>query len=74
MRYALVPGLLVASLISLFLACLLGSTPISAGQVMSAVFGLSDASVQIIVWEIRLPRALAAWIAGAALGASGAAV
>ncbi|MBB36142.1 MAG: ABC transporter permease [Hirschia sp.] len=74
MRYALVPGLLVASLISLFLACLLGSTPISAGQVMSAVFGLSDASVQIIVWEIRLPRALAAWIAGAALGASGAAL
>lgn len=34
----------------------------------------ADAATQTIVWEIRLPRALAAWLVGAALGLSGAAL
>lgn len=33
-----------------------------------------DQATRTIVWEIRLPRALTAWIAGAALGLSGAAL
>ncbi len=33
-----------------------------------------DAATQTIVWDIRLPRALTAWLAGAALGLSGAAL
>jgi iron complex transport system permease protein len=34
----------------------------------------SDEETRTIVWEIRLPRALTAWLAGAALGLSGAAL
>ncbi len=34
----------------------------------------SDPAARTIVWEIRLPRALAAWLVGAALGLSGAAL
>ncbi len=34
----------------------------------------ADAAMRTIVWEIRLPRALTAWIVGAALGLSGAAL
>lgn len=33
-----------------------------------------DAATRTIVWEIRLPRALTAWLVGAALGLSGAAL
>jgi iron complex transport system permease protein len=33
-----------------------------------------DDATRAIVWEIRLPRALTAWIAGAALGLTGAAL
>lgn len=34
----------------------------------------SDDATRTIVWDIRLPRALTAWLAGAALGLSGAAL
>jgi iron complex transport system permease protein len=34
----------------------------------------SDAATHTIVWDIRFPRALTAWLAGAALGLSGAAL
>jgi iron complex transport system permease protein len=34
----------------------------------------ADAATRTIVWEIRLPRALTAWLVGAALGLSGAAL
>jgi len=34
----------------------------------------SDEATRTIVWDIRLPRALTAWLAGAALGLSGAAL
>lgn len=34
----------------------------------------ADAETRTIVWEIRFPRALAAWLVGAALGLSGAAL
>lgn len=67
-------GLCLAILISLFLACLLGSTALSAGDVMAALVGRGDAAGTLIVWQIRLPRALAALVTGAALGMSGAAL
>jgi len=43
-------------------------------RVVSALFGLSSAGDHVVIWEIRLPRALAAYVVGAALGASGAAL
>lgn len=68
------PGLLLASMAALFAACLLGSTPLGADKVLAALFGGSTSGDQIVVWSIRLPRALTAFCVGAALGTSGAAL
>lgn len=43
-------------------------------RVLAAMFGGADASDRLVVWAIRLPRALAAFLVGAALGISGAAL
>jgi len=68
------PILLLLSLQAIFLACFLGSTPLSLPRVVSALLGTGDVGDQLVVWSIRLPRALAAFLVGAALGISGAAL
>ena len=70
----LIPLLAAASLVAIFAACLLGSTPLPAGRVLAALIGTAEAGDQLVIWQIRLPRALAAFITGAALGMSGAAL
>ncbi len=70
----LVPALLSATLIALFAACLLGSTPLAPVRVLAALAGQGEPADTLIVWAIRLPRALAALLVGAALGLSGAAL
>ena len=68
-------GLLAAAgLAAAVAACLLGPTPLGVGRVLSALAGAGPPGDLIVVWEIRLPRALAAFSTGAALGASGAAL
>lgn len=68
-------GLLAAAgLAAAAAACLLGPTPLGVGRVLSALAGAGPPGDLIVVWEIRLPRALAAFSTGAALGASGAAL
>lgn len=68
------PTLALASLIAIFSACLLGSTPLPADRVLAALLKSATENDQIVVWSIRLPRALAAFLVGAALGLSGAAL
>jgi len=70
----LTPALTLLSLIAIFAACLLGSTPMPFDRVLSAFFSAGDPGDQLVVWSIRLPRALAAFLVGAALGLSGAAL
>ena len=70
----LLPALVAASLLALFAACLLGSTPMSPERVLTAFFGGGDAGDRLVIWQIRLPRALAAYMVGASLGISGAAL
>jgi len=70
----LVPILAAASLLAIFAACLLGSTPLPADRVLAAFFGSADVGDRLVVWQIRLPRAIAAFVTGAALGISGAAL
>ena len=70
----LVPGLLLISIIAVAAACLLGSTPLEPGRVFAALIGQANAGDILVVWQIRLPRALAAFVVGAALGVSGAAL
>jgi iron complex transport system permease protein len=70
----LIIALSIASVICIVVACTLGSTPIGITRVVSAFIGQSSAGDHIVIWEIRLPRSLAAYLVGAALGASGAAL
>lgn len=70
----LVPSLAIGCVIALFLSCLLGSTPLPPGRVLAAFFGSGDVGDSLVVWSIRLPRALTAFLVGAALGLSGAAL
>ena len=70
----LIPLLALACLVAAFFACLLGSTPLPTDRVFAALVGGGDASDRLVVWAIRLPRALAAFLAGAMLGISGAAL
>lgn len=55
------------SALALLAALWLGPTPIANPFA-------HDAATRTIVWEIRLPRALTAWLVGAALGLTGAAL
>lgn len=55
-------------------ACLIGPAGLSLTDSLAALIGGGDNAAGVIVREIRLPRALAAWIAGAALAASGGAL
>lgn len=64
----------VMSALAIAGACLLGSTPMPVDRVVAALFGGADAADRLVVWTIRLPRALAAFLTGAALGISGAAL
>ncbi|MEO0816840.1 MAG: iron ABC transporter permease [Pseudomonadota bacterium] len=70
----LIPGLAAACVFALFLACLLGSTPMGLDRVFAALLGGGEPGDRTVIWEIRLPRALAAFLVGAALGVSGAAL
>lgn len=71
---ALIGLLAAAGVAAATAACLLGPTPLGVGRVLAALAGAGPPGDLIVVWEIRLPRALAAFAAGAALGASGAAL
>jgi iron complex transport system permease protein len=68
-------GVLVAVVVALFLASLaVGAVPLSPATVIAALFGQGSEAAQIIVVEIRLPRAILALIIGGTLGLSGAAL
>ncbi|MEM1176338.1 MAG: iron ABC transporter permease [Pseudomonadota bacterium] len=64
----------LAALVAILAACALGSTPMAFSRIVAALVGQSTPGDIIVVWEIRLPRALAAFVVGMALGASGAAL
>ena len=68
-----VTGLLVAAAVMLFaLSALAGTAPLPLGEALAALAGQGEAAARTIVWEIRLPRAAAAFLVGAALGLAGA--
>jgi len=66
--------LLSALITALIAACFLGSTPLPVGRLLAALAGFGTPGDMTVVWSIRLPRALAAGLVGAALGMSGAAL
>lgn len=70
----LVVLLVIASLLAIVAACALGSTPMEPSRILAALVGQSSPGDNIVIWQIRLPRAIAAFAVGAALGTSGAAL
>jgi iron complex transport system permease protein len=67
-------SLALAGLTAILAACLLGAVPLPLARLFAALVGWGEPGDVIVVWAIRLPRALAAFVVGAALGASGAAL
>lgn len=64
---------LAALLGSLLVSISLGAADMSLGDVARSLFGLSESRrFDAIIWNIRLPQALAAIVAGSALAVSGA--
>jgi iron complex transport system permease protein len=62
------PGLLLALLLAAGAACVLAGVLVGS----TGWADLHDDSMAVILWEIRLPRSLGAWWAGALLGMAGA--
>ncbi len=74
LRALLSPALALAGLLAIFAALLLGSTAMAPERVLAALLGMAEAAEHTVIWQIRLPRALAAFAVGLALGGSGAAL
>ena len=70
----LTAGLFVSGGLAIVLACLVGSTPLEWPTVLQALFGGASEADQVVIQQIRFPRALTAWVVGMALGLSGAAL
>ena len=66
--------LIVFVMITVVAACFIGSTALPASYIAKALVLQGTVGDQIVLWEIRFPRALAAFSVGAALAASGAAM
>lgn len=63
---------LAAAVASLFAALLFGTFPIAAQQVLDSVFFPVPGVVHDVIWQLRMPRALAAFACGGLLALSGA--
>lgn len=63
----------LVALLAVALSALIGTAPLTIGETISGAFGGNE-RVQAIVWELRIPRAVAAFGVGAALGLAGAAL
>lgn len=75
-RYrVVVAGLTLAALVIFTLAMSLGDYPLTSGELIQSLFspftGLANKSVDFIVLNVRLPRAVVALMTGAAFGLSG---
>ena len=62
----------VAAVCSVFSALLLGTFPVSAVQALDSIFHPIPGVVHDVIWELRAPRAAAAFACGALLALAGA--
>lgn len=66
--------LILMDLVLFGASALVGTAPLGFGDTLAALFWQGDERVRAIIWELRLPRAGAAFAVGAALGLAGAAL
>jgi len=71
-RLQLNAWLALAGLAAILAGLMAGSAPLSFADTLAGLVGAGPEGARLIVQEIRLPRVLAAFLTGAALGASGA--
>ncbi|OWJ83739.1 iron ABC transporter permease [Haematobacter missouriensis] len=69
----LVPLLVVGVIAALLAGVVIGPYPLSLRQILLGLAGGGDVQASTVLWNIRLPRVLAAALVGAALAAAGAA-
>ena len=67
-------GLALLAALLFALSAVVGTAAVPVSDALAALAGQGDERVQAIVWELRLPRAVAAFAVGAALGLAGAAL
>ncbi|MGJ3231263.1 MAG: FecCD family ABC transporter permease [Oceanicaulis sp.] len=65
-------ALATAALLAVLASATAGHAPIGLAETLAALVGQADPAIEIVIWEIRIMRALTAFLVGAALGASGA--
>ena len=77
-KYLFLAAVAALSVISIFLGLSLGSVPVSVSDILGALFeGPGKDTEDIgytILWTLRFPRVLLAFIEGASLGIAGAAM
>ena len=66
--------LALSSILAVGMACCVGATDITLLRALSILIKPDTSIDSLIIWEIRLPRTLAAYLVGACLAASGAAL
>lgn len=65
-KWAVLAGLFAAMLFFMILSVNAGSAAISPWEVLKTVAGAGDERGFVVVWRIRMPRVVAAVVAGAA--------
>lgn len=70
-RAAAVSLTAAAAVVAFVLAIMIGSTSLPLPDVLNALTRSGDKGAETIVWTVRLPRAITALLAGAALAVSG---
>ncbi len=64
-------GLALLLVVGALIGLALGPVKLGIGQVLRAIVSDSDHTAHVIVWDLRLPRLMAAVVVGACLGLSG---
>lgn len=70
----LLAGLGAVALAAVLAGMLIGPTPLGPGRLGAALVGAGTPGDSVVIWQIRAPRSLAAFLVGAGLGMSGAAL
>ena len=63
---------MISLILGAIFALTIGPAPISFSDTLAALAGQADRQAEIVVWNIRMPRVLAAMLVGGALAAAGA--
>lgn len=71
-RLSVVAALALALAAGALVALTIGPFRLSLSEVLAALTGQGEGQAEVVIWNIRLPRVLAAMLVGAALAAAGA--